>query len=54
MRNPLELTFRADVSFIDSEKYDDGGRNKLQSQTELVEKCSKIPNTRLVNNYYWT
>jgi hypothetical protein len=26
MRNLLELTFRADVSFIDSEKYDDGGR----------------------------
>lgn len=26
MRNLLKLTFRADVSFIDSEKYDDGGR----------------------------
>lgn len=51
MRNPLELTFRADVSFIDSEKYDDGGRISCNRK---VEKCSKIANTRLVNNYYWT
>jgi hypothetical protein len=25
MRNLMELTFRADVSFLDSKKYDDGG-----------------------------
>lgn len=39
MRNLLKLTFRADVSFIDSEKYDDGGRiscNRKQNQWKNV------------------